>query len=284
MKSAQKLRELLSSQNILIVPGCYDAFSARLIENAGFPAAFMGGFAVSVSRLGMPDTGLISYAEMADQGRNICNAVSFPVFGDGDTGYGNAVNVQRTVKGYADAGFACIMIEDQTAPKRCGHTRGKQIVSRDEAFSRIQAAVDTRESGADILIIGRTDANAVQGMDEAVFRAKKFIEIGADITFLEAPKDEKEMHTYCDNVPGPKMANMVEQGKTPILTPSRLQEIGYKIAAYPLTLMLAGMNSMKQTLKAIKQEKQPENLAEFSELKDMAGFPEYYKTENKYRV
>lgn len=284
MKTVQQLKKLLAEPGILAVPGCYDAFSARLIERAGFPAAFMGGFAVSASRLGMPDTGLISYAEMLDQGRNICNAVSFPVFGDGDTGYGNALNVQRTVKGYADAGFACIMIEDQVSPKRCGHTRGKQTVGRDEAFLRIRAAVDARESGADILIMGRTDANAALGLDEALFRANKFMEIGADITFVEAPKNEEEMQIYCNEVPGPKMANMVEQGKTPVLPCSRLAEMGFKIAAYPLTLLLANINSMNRALESIKQEKKQKNLAGFSELKEIVGFPEYYKTEEKYRI
>ena len=135
------------------MPGCHDALSAKLCENAGFETAFMSGFAVSASRLGLPDTGLISYAEMLNQGQNICNAVSIPIWGDGDTGFGNACNIKRTVKGYAQAGFACIMLEDQIAPKRCGHTKGKTIVSRDEAAMRIQAAVDARNEGADILIM-----------------------------------------------------------------------------------------------------------------------------------
>ncbi len=206
MSQAEKLRMLLAGPGALVLPGCFDALSARLIERAGFKAAFMGGFAVSASRIGAPDTGLISYSEMLDQGRNICAAVALPVIGDGDTGYGNAVNVQRTVRGYAQAGFACVMIEDQVAPKKCGHTSGKQIVGRDEAFARIQAAVDARDSmsdgGSDILIMARTDANATDGMDEAVARTQAFAEIGADITFLEAPRDEDEMRRYCADVPG----------------------------------------------------------------------------------
>lgn len=244
MSPAQKLKRLLSDSRFLIVPACFDALSARLIENAGFPAAFMSGFAVSATRLGMPDTGLISYGEMVDQGRNICGAVSIPVFGDGDTGYGNAINVKRTVEGYARTGFACIMIEDQVAPKRCGHTRGKQTVSRTEAFSRIRAAVDAREEGADILIMGRTDANGTEGLEEAIYRAQAFRDLGADITFLEAPRSENEMQAYCRQVPGPKMANMVEQGKSPVLKPEHLERIGYQIAAYPLTLILAALKAM----------------------------------------
>jgi len=141
---AAKLRTLLSKPGLIVMPGCHDAISARLIEHAGFDSAFMSGFAVSGSRLGVPDTGLISYAEMVDQGRNICSAVTIPVFGDGDTGFGNAMNVKRTVQGYARAGFACIMIEDQVMPKRCGHTQGKRVVPRQEALMRIRAAVDAR--------------------------------------------------------------------------------------------------------------------------------------------
>jgi len=282
MTSASRLRELLAKPEILVMPGCYDAMSARLVERAGFKTTFMGGFAVSASRIGMPDTGLISYAEMLDQGSNICSAVSIPVIGDGDTGYGNALNVQRTVRGYARAGFACVMIEDQVAPKRCGHTRGKQTVDRKEAFARVQAAVDTREAGTDILIMARTDANATEGFDEALERARIFTEIGVDITFLEAPRDEEQMRAYCEGVPGPKMANMVEQGDTPVLSPSALQDIGYQIAIYPITLMLAGIHAMEQTLTALAAGRTPENVADFAHLRDIVGFPDYYEAETRY--
>ena len=282
MRQADKLRKLLADQGVLVLPGCFDAMSARLIERAGYPGAFMGGFAVSASRIAMPDTGLISYSEMVDQGRNICAAVDFPVIGDGDTGYGNAVNVQRTVQGYAHAGFACVMIEDQVAPKKCGHTQGKQIVGRDEAFGRVQAAVDARNSGSDILIMARTDANATDGMDEAIQRCQAFADIGADITFLEAPRDEDEMQRYCDDVEGPKMANMVEQGDTPFLEPKKLADIGYKIIIYPISLMLAGLRAMEESLKSMQGGKHPDALAEFSHLRDVVGFPDYYDKEKKY--
>jgi 2-methylisocitrate lyase-like PEP mutase family enzyme len=282
MSQTEKLRKILAAPGILELPGCFDALSARLIERAGYQATFMGGFAVSASRIAEPDTGLISYAEMQDQGRNICAAVDFPVLGDGDTGYGNAVNVQRTVRGYAQAGFACVMIEDQVAPKKCGHTRGKQIVSRDEAFARVQAAVDARNDGADILIMARTDANATDGMDEAVARAQGFAEIGADITFLEAPRDEDEMRRYCTQVPGPKMANMVEGGDTPVLPPAELEAIGYKVVIYPITLMLAGLKAMEDALDVMRGGRHPDSLAEFSHLRDVVGFPAYYEAEKKY--
>ncbi len=282
MTPAQQLKKLLDAPGLLVMPGCYDAFSARLIERAGFKLTFMGGFAVSASRIGMPDTGLISYAEMVDQARNICSAVSIPVIGDGDTGYGNALNVQRTVNGYAKAGLACVMIEDQVAPKRCGHTRGKQVVPRDEAFSRVQAAVDAKSEGADILIMARTDANATDGIEEAIVRAQAFNQIGADITFLEAPRNEEEMRAYCEQVPGPKMANLVEQGDTPLLSHAELEAIGYKLALYPITTILAAQRAMEQALASLHAGKHPEAIADFAELREVVGFPEYYEAETKY--
>ena len=283
MKSkADNLRTLLAGPDILVAPACYDALSARLIERAGFDLSFMSGFAVSAARLGLPDTGLISYGEMLEQGRNICNAVSFPVIGDGDTGYGNALNVKRTVSGYAQAGFGCIMIEDQVAPKRCGHTRGKQVVDREEAVGRIRAAVDAREEGADILIMARTDARATNGFDEAMWRIKAFAELGADILFLEAPESEDEMREFCEGSSGHKMANLVEQGDTPLLPPETLQEMGFKIVLYPLTMIKAAITAMETALQTLKQGQTPEQLAEFSHLREVVGFEDYYEAEKKY--
>jgi 2-methylisocitrate lyase-like PEP mutase family enzyme len=277
-----QLRAILAEPGAEVMPGVFDAMSARLVERAGFRAAFMSGFAVAAARLAMPDTGLISYTEMANQGQNLCDAVSMPIIGDGDTGYGNAINVRRTVEGFARAGFACIMIEDQVSPKRCGHTRGKATVDRAEAFARIKAAVDVKNDGADILIMARTDANATEGFDEAIYSAKKFSELGADITFLEAPKDVEQMRAYCEQVPGPKMANMVEQGDTPVLSPQELGEIGYKIVIHPLTLLMAGMKAMEDVLTQFKDGTYSEDAYDFSHLRDVVGFPEYYEAEKKY--
>jgi len=282
MNRVQQLRDLLAQPGLQVMPCCFDALSAKLIERAGFPVTFMSGFAVSVARLGLPDTGLISYAEMADQGRNICDAVEIPVIGDGDTGYGNPLNVKRTVQGYAKAGFACIMIEDQVAPKRCGHTRGKQVVPREEALIRLRAALDARDEGAEILVLARTDARATEGLEEALVRARAFRELGADITFLEAPQSKEEMLRYCAEVEGPKMANLVEQGDTPLLPPAELEAIGYKLAAYPLTLQLAALQAMVEALDAMKAGARPERLASFAELQAVAGFPEYFSAEKAY--
>ena len=282
-KAAARLRALLDRPGILLMPGCHDAISARLIEEAGFEIGFMSGFAVSADRLGMPDAGLISYAELVDQGQNICHAVSIPMIGDGDTGFGSAQNIKRTVQGYARAGFACIMLEDQVAPKRCGHTEGKAVVGRDEALMRIRAAVDARNAGDDILIMARTDAR-IDSLDEAIARCRLFRELGADITFLEAPTSEAEMRRYCAEVDGPKMANLIEGGKTPLLPPTRLEEIGYAIAVYPLTLLNVSIQAMREALGDLRHGRRATAAMEFDELKRAVGFPEYYAEEARYKV
>jgi 2-methylisocitrate lyase-like PEP mutase family enzyme len=280
---ADQLRQLLNRPGLLVMPGCHDAISAKLCQQAGFASAFMSGFAVSASRIGQPDTGLISYAEMLNQGQNICQAVSIPIWGDGDTGFGNACNIKRTVKEYARAGFACIMLEDQVAPKRCGHTRGKSVVDRDEAAMRIQAAVDARNEGADILIMARTDARATHGLDEAITRAQMFHNIGADIHFVEAPESVEEMRTYCDSVPGYKFANLIEHGKTPLLSHAELEHMGYKIAVYPLTLLNASILAMQTALQQL-QSGQPTAVMDFAQLTDLIGFNDYYAEEQKYQI
>lgn len=279
---ADKLRKVLEKPGILTMPGCHDAMSAKLCQQAGFDVAFMSGFAVSGARLGMPDTGLISYGEMVDQGGNVCQAVTIPVIGDGDTGFGNPLNVKRTVQGYARAGFACVMIEDQVMPKRCGHTRGKSVVEREEALTRMRAAVDAREEGNDILIMARTDARATHGLDEAIQRAKGFAEIGADISFVEAPESKEEMARYCAEVKGPKMANMIEYGKTPILPAAELQTLGYKIAVYPLTLLNVSIKAMRDALRHLKAGNQSPEVLNFDELQSAVGFPDYYSAETRY--
>lgn len=283
LSPTQQLRELLAGGQLLTMPCCHDALSARLIERAGFPMTFMSGFMVSASRLAMPDTGLISFGEMLDQVRTIIQAVGFPVLADGDTGYGNAVNVKRTVREYAAAGVACVMIEDQLAPKRCGHTRGKQIVPLHEACQRIQAAVDARDEGADILIMARTDARGVAGMAEALERMQAFQEIGADILFLEAPESVAEMQEFCDRISGYKMANLIEEGKTPVLSPVELQRMGYAIAAYPLALLQAQITALEAALQDLKAGIHPKGLQSFSKVQEVVGFPEYYQEFERYQ-
>ena len=283
---AQRLRELLAQPNVEIMPGCYDALSAKLVADAGYKVTFMSGFAVSAARLGLPDTGLISFTEMLDSLRNCCSAAGkIPLIGDGDTGYGNALNVQRTVVEYARAGAACVMIEDQVSPKKCGHTRGKQVISREEARMKIRAAVDAKGE-ADILIMARTDARAVHGFDEALARCRDFEAEGADIIFFEAPENEDEMRRFCGAMKKPCMANMVPGGKTPILPPAKLQEVGYKLALYPVMLLSSAITAMQATLAALQPGStapQPAAIS-FTDLQGVVGFPDYWSRETKYQA
>ena len=253
MKHTTKLRNLIEGEDILLCPGTYDPLMAKLIKQLGFEALYMTGAGISHSTLAMPDLGLTTMTEMVHRATLLADASELPLICDADTGYGNALNVKRTIQGYAQAGFACAMIEDQVAPKRCGHTRGKQVVTREEALGRIQAAVDAREEGADILIMARTDARATDGFEEAMWRIKAFSEIGADILFLEAPESEEEMRAFCDGVEGPKMANLVEQGDTPLLPTDILGMMGYKIVLYPLTMLNSAMTAMEIGLEALKE-------------------------------
>jgi len=208
--------------------------------------------------------------------------VNIPVIGDGDTGYGNALNVKRTVAGYASAGFACVMIEDQRAPKRCGHTRGKEVVERGEALTRIRAAVDARDEGAPVLVMARTDARATHGLDEALWRAQAFADAGADILFVEAPRDEREMERVCRASSRPQMANLVEGGDTPLLAPKALEALGYRIAAYPLTLLNAATSAMRRALDALRRGERPAELLPFAELRALVGFDDYDAERMRY--
>tara|TARA_Y100001935_G_C17290846_1_gene503209 strand:+ start:123 stop:998 length:876 start_codon:yes stop_codon:yes gene_type:complete len=281
---ASKLKEHIDSEGIIVMPGCFDSLSAKLIEREGLQVGFMSGFSVSSTRLGMPDTGLISFSEMVDQVRNICNSTSIPIIFDGDTGYGNSVNVFRTVRGYADAGAAGVMIEDQKWPKKCGHTKGKDVIDLQEAKSRIKAAVDASNyGGKDILIMARTDAIATRGLDDAIARMKIFSEIGADILFIEAVKSKNDMKRILKEVPGHHMINLIEDGDTPLLEINELEEIGYKIAVMPLTLMSASVKTMQECLKNMKNKIYNTNVTKFSDLRDIVGFNEYYEIEDKYK-
>ena len=277
---AARLRSLLQDSTCLVTPCCFDALSARLVEQAGCPLTFMSGFSVAAARAGLPDTGLLTVTEMLDQGRSICDAVSIPVIGDGDTGHGNAANVKRTMQQFAKAGFAGIMLEDQVAPKRCGHTGVKEVVDRDTAIARIQAAIDARDQGADLVIVARTDARSAMeaslgpeaALEEALWRLKTFAELGAEVLFLEAPRSEAEMLRFCQEVPGLHMANMLEGGITPLLTPERLQAMGFDLVAYPLTLLSTAAFAMRQALVELQAGRTPERMLRFEELKALVGF------------
>ncbi|NNL17887.1 MAG: isocitrate lyase/PEP mutase family protein [Boseongicola sp.] len=280
---ADRLRGLLAQGKLLKMPCCFDALSAKLIEQAGFELTFLSGFSASASRLGEPDTGLMSYGEVLDQARNAMQPLTIPMMADGDTGYGNPMNVMRTVSGFARAGCAAVMIEDQVAPKRCGHTEGKSVVDRNEALERIQAAVEARSSD-DILILARTDARRERGLDEALYRAEAFAKIGADILFVEEPYTRDEMAAICQSVDGHHMANMLEGGQTPILPPDDLEELGFSIAAYPLTLLSAAMKAMNATLSDLAAGRDTQrHLLDFADLRTQIGFDDYHRRANALR-
>eukprot|EP00877_Chromochloris_zofingiensis_P009260 jgi/Chrzof1/4588/Cz14g19100.t1_PEPC3[v5.2] len=284
-----KLRELLRSPGIIKTPCCFDGLSARLIERAGFDCAFMSGFCTAAARLGAPDTGLITYAEMVDQGRYCHEATKhIPIIGDGDTGYGNAMNVKRTVRGYAAAGFAGILLEDQVAPKSCGHVRGKKVTSREEAVSRIKAACDARDEGADILILARTDARQAVSLQEALWRAQAFADAGADILFIDALASVEELQSFCDIAKDiPKLANMLEGGgKTPLVPPEQLEPMGFKLVAYPLSLLGVSIRAMEDALRGLKQGQVPpvRDMGTFVDVQMAVGFPEYYEEEARYAI
>jgi len=278
----EALRALLAEPGLLPMPCCFDALSARLVERAGFRLTFMSGFSVAAARLAVPDTGLISLGEMRDAGRDLCGAVSIPVIGDGDTGHGGAPHVKRTVREYARAGFAGVMIEDQVFPKRCGHTPGKEVVSRAEALARLRAAVDARDEGAGALVVARTDARATAGLDEAIWRGCAFADLGADVVFVEGPTSEEELARIAREVPGPKLVNLVEDGVTPIPPLSRLEDLGYRIAAWPVTLLSASIRAMEEALEALAAGRPAPRRLSFRELQERVGFPAYDAEVRRY--
>lgn len=284
---AKALRRILDSPGVHQGPACFDALSAKLVENAGFQFCFSSGFSISAASLALPDTGLISYAEMLHQGQLITQSVSIPVIGDADNGYGNAMNLKRTVKGFIAAGFAGIILEDQIAPKACGHTRGRKVIPREEGVMKIRAAVDARrESGSDIVIVARTDARQAVSLEEALTRCKAYGDAGADVLFIDALASVQEMKALCQLSPHlPKLANMLEGGgKTPILSPQELEDVGYKLAIYPISLIGVCIRAMQDALTAIKggAVPPPGSMPSFEEIKDIVGFNSYYKEEERY--
>jgi methylisocitrate lyase len=266
---AKALRKMLNSPGIIRAPGAYDAWSARLVEMAGFPVVYMTGYGVSASVIGQPDIGLLTMTEMAAQARNMAAALSVPLIADGDNGYGGALNVVRTVREYEGAGVAAIQLEDQVMPKRCGHMEGKQLVPKEEMVAKVRAAVHARKD-PDFVIIARTDARAVNGFDDAVERSLAYADAGADVIFFEAPQSEAEMAAVARVVGKPLLANMVEHGKTPFLTGERLAAIGYKIVIYPVSTLYAVTKAVQELLAELKGQDTTEGCRE-----KMAKFPEF---------
>ncbi len=282
---AKQLRKLLSSPGIIRAPGAYDAWSARLVEMAGFPAVYMTGYGVSASVIGQPDIGLLTMTEMVAQAGNMAAALSVPLIADGDNGYGGVLNVVRTVREYEGAGVAAIQLEDQVLPKRCGHMEGKQLVPKAEMVSKVRAAVHARKD-PDFVIIARTDARAVNGFDDAVERALAYGEAGADVIFFEAPQSEEEMTTVAKTIRQPLLANMVEHGKTPFLSGERLAAIGYKIVIYPVSTLYAVTKAVTDMLTALKgadtTEVCRERMVKFPEFNELIGLAKARELEKSF--
>ncbi len=248
--NAGALRARLGQPGLITAPGVYDMISARIADRMGFPALYMTGFGVVASYLGLPDAGLATYTDMVGRVSQICTIASTPLIADADTGYGGLLNVAHTLRGYSKAGAAAVQFEDQEFPKKCGHTPGRRVIPTADMVKKIRVAVEARGDD-DILIVARTDARTAHGLDEALRRAEAYAKAGADILFVESPESEREMEKICASFELPLMANMVEGGKTPILSAARLTELGYRIAIFPATGFLAAgaaLDSVYQTL------------------------------------
>lgn len=272
MNVRKQFRKLVEAEEILVLPGAYDALSAKLIEAAGFQGAYLTGYGHSASKLGAPDVGLMSMAEMAERVRDITMAVHIPVPCDADTGFGNTVNVVRTVREYERAGAAAIQLEDQTMPKKCGHMLGRQIVPAEEMVVKIQAAVAAR-TDPDFLIIARTDARTTHGIDEAIRRGKLYEEAGADIIFIESLETVEEMRRVNREITKPTIANMVEGGRTPFLSAQELQDIGYNLVVFPISTLYTATKAVYDMLVDLKKTGTTTGSA--SKMVDFAQFNEF---------
>ena len=283
-----RLRALLDSGQTIVAPGAFDPLSARLVEEAGFPAVYMTGFGTSAALIGRPDVGLLTMTEMAGNAGRIAACVDIPLIADADTGYGNPLNVIRTVGAYEAAGAAGIHIEDQVAPKKCGHMEGKLVIPAQEMVQKVRAAVQARAQ-PDFVIIARTDARAVEGLDRALQRARMYREAGADALFIEALTSEAEAEAAVRAFPGvPLLFNWAEGGKTPPLSLDRVKELGYRIVIFPIAALLAATGAMRRILREIAQAGTPaaamSELPTFAEFVDFIGLPQVREAEQRYTV
>jgi len=285
MKKTTLFRKLVLNKEILVLPGAYDSLSAKIVEQAGFKAVTLGGYPASASLLAKPDVSLLTLTEMVNQARYITESVDITLFVDGDTGYGNVTNVARTVRLFENAGVAGLFIEDQVFPKRCGHMEGKQVISADEMITKIKAAVDARRD-EDLMLMARTDSLAVYGIEEAVERGNRFAQAGADIIFIEAPPSLEDMRRVCREVKAPMTANMVEGGKTPILTAKELQDIGYSIATFPLSTLYAAAWGVRAVMEELFARGTTtgyrDKMITFSDFNQLVGLEDIRAAESRY--
>ena len=284
MKSIRKLLD--DKTKPLVIPGVYDAIGAKIVEKVGFEAMFQTGYGTSATLLGMPDYGFIGSTETVDNARRICHAVSVPVIVDADTGYGNALSVDKLVRELEASGASGIFLEDQKWPKRCGHMQGKEVIPKDEYAEKLQAAINAR-SNEDFIIVARTDARATEGLDKAIERGLYYNKIGADVIFIEAPKTIQEMKKIGNAINAPLVANMIEGGATPISSASQLREMGYKIILYPLSVLFSNTYATLQILKELKRagttKKLEKTMTNFDQFNELVELSKYKKLEKQYR-
>ena len=284
MGRAARLRERLTQAEILVAPGVPDALAARIAERAGFEAVYFTGAGFSYTHLGAPDLGLVSLSETVWRLGAIAEATRLPVIADGDTGYGNALNIGRTVHEFERAGAAAIQIEDQTFPKRCGHLTGKTLISVEEMVGKLRAAADARRS--EMLIIGRTDARGVEGFEAALERAHRYKDAGADVLFLEAPESLAELERIARDLPPPAMANMVEGGATPMITAAELGAMGFRLVIFPGAAVRVSAAAMLRMMTTLRKQGTTASLRDemlsFQELNDLLGLPEFQRREERY--
>lgn len=276
MEARKRLRELVEAKEILVLPGAYDALSARLAEAAGFPCVYMTGYGQSASKLGQPDVGLMTMSEMAERAADMVMAVNVPVICDADTGFGNNVNVVRTIREYERAGVAAIQLEDQTMPKKCGHMLGRDVIDAQEMVMKIKAAIAAR-TDPDFLIIARTDSRTRCGIDEAIRRGRLYAEAGADVVFVESVESVEEMRRVNEEIPARTIANMVETGRTPLLTAAQLQEIGYDMVVFPVSTLFVAAKAVYDMLVDLRANGTTRNyldkMMSFSQFNDFIGLP-----------
>ena len=285
MTSRQTLKQLLKRNQLLVAPGCFDGLSARLVEEAGFETAYLSGGAVARS-MGIPDIGLVTMSESIERAVQVVSAIRIPIIADADTGYGNAVNLWRTVREFERAGVAAIHIEDQITPKRCGHLEGKEVISLGEMTQKLQAAMAAR-SDPDFCIIARTDARGVNGFEDAIERGRAFAKLGVDAIFVEAPQSEDELAEIPKRIPSvPLLVNVFKGGKTPMLPVARLQQMGYRIAIYPSETQRAAIHAMRNALGTLKREGTTESidaaLTTFKERDRVVDLDGWQKIEKNY--
>ncbi len=284
MKSIKKL--LKNKSKPLVIPGVYDALGAKIVEKVGFEAMFQTGYGTSATLFGMPDYGFIGSAETVDNARRICRAVSIPVIVDVDTGYGNALTVDKLVRELEVAGASGIFLEDQKWPKRCGHMQGKEVIPKDEYAEKLQAAIDAR-SNKDFIIVARTDARAIEGLDNAIERGLYYKKIGADVIFIEAPKNIQEMSKIGNAIDAPLVANMIEGGVTPISSVSKLHKMGFKIILYPLSVLFSNAYASLQILRELKRSgstvKLKKSMVNFDQFNEIVELSKYKKLEKQYK-